>query len=263
MSLDDKISRDPRITALANALGWTRRETLGCLVGEIWPLCYDLETPFLRSRDIDLAAGRIGFTECLIAADLATLTKAGIRIAGASSRIEYLHHARKSGKRGGINSGIARTSAEPFKGPGSNRQGSGNPPDPVPDLVPDPVTAPDNTEPPKAPLRKPRGKQLATPIELATVRVVLDRLGSHNGIRYAGSVAHTELIVSQLREGHTEDDLRSVVLYCAKGLGWRSDPKMAPYLRPETLFGAKTIARYLDAARAWFATLPDEPRATP
>jgi len=35
MSIDDTIARDPRITVLAKLLGWTRRETVGCLVAEV------------------------------------------------------------------------------------------------------------------------------------------------------------------------------------------------------------------------------------
>ncbi len=46
--------------------------------------------------------------------------------------------------------------------------------------------------------------------------------------------------------------MRKVIGYCACELEWQDDPKMHQYLRPETLFGADSIHRYLDPARAWF-----------
>lgn len=102
-----------------------------------------------------------------------------------------------------------------------------------------------------------------TPAELASVRTVLDKLSTRNGVRYSGTGEHTRLIVSQLREGVTEMDLRAVIGYCAFELDWAEKPEMAKYLRPETLFGPKTIARYLDPARTWFAAYEAEQAANP
>jgi hypothetical protein len=153
MSVDDKVARDPRITRLAARLGWHRHRVVGCLILDVWALCYDLETPHLTRENIDASTGQAGFTDHMIAVDLATETRAGIRVAGASERIEYLHRARDAGKRGGINSGITRRSAKPLKASRSNPQGSSKPPDPVPDPVPlpapDPV--PDVASPDSAP----------------------------------------------------------------------------------------------------------------
>ncbi|NUO49775.1 MAG: hypothetical protein HOV80_13045 [Polyangiaceae bacterium] len=120
--------------------------------------------------------------------------------------------------------------------------------------------APLELEPPRpAGKRKPRPSD-PTEAELASVRVVLEKLTARNGVRYSGTAEHTRLIVGRLREGASEMDLRVVIGYCAEELGWKGDPAMEKFLRPETLFGPKTIAKYLDPARAWFAKLPpDEP----
>jgi uncharacterized phage protein (TIGR02220 family) len=96
-----------------------------------------------------------------------------------------------------------------------------------------------------------------TQAEAAIARTVLDKLGEYNGVRYSGTAEHTRLIVNQLRAGLSEADLRKVIGYCAFEKGWKDDPEMLPYLRPETLFGPRTISKYLDPARAWFKTIDD------
>jgi uncharacterized phage protein (TIGR02220 family) len=111
--------------------------------------------------------------------------------------------------------------------------------------------------------RKPKPSD-PTASELASVRVILDKLGAQNGVRYRDSAEHTKLIVNQLRLGVTEMELRSIVGYCAIEKDWKNKPEMQEYLRPETLFGPKTIAKYLDPARTWFEKLePDKPPSEP
>ncbi len=83
--------------------------------------------------------------------------------------------------------------------------------------------------------------------------MVLDKLGAESGVAYRGSDAHTRLIIGRLREGTSELELRAIVAYC--GDQWRGKPEMQQYLRPETLFGPQTIARYLDPARTRYARL--------
>lgn len=110
---------------------------------------------------------------------------------------------------------------------------------------------------------QPKGKrkQKATePTEAerdAAIRV-LGKLGERNGVRYSGTSDHVGLIVRHLRDGIPEMHLRYVIGYCASQLGWQDKPDMMPYLRPETLFGPKTLAKYLDPARAWVASLPGD-----
>jgi hypothetical protein len=127
MSIDDRAGRDPRVAHLAKLQGWSLRETRGCLAFEVWPLCYDRATPFLRRLDIELATGSDSLAQNMIAAGLATETKHGLRIAGASDRVEYLLRAKDAGRRGGKASGKSRASNEPLKGSRTNPEGSTNP----------------------------------------------------------------------------------------------------------------------------------------
>jgi uncharacterized phage protein (TIGR02220 family) len=103
--------------------------------------------------------------------------------------------------------------------------------------------------------RKPKPSEPSSDERGAALRV-LEKLGAQNGIAYEGGKEHVGLIVARIRDGTSEMDLRKVVGFCALELGWREDDSMRHYLRPETLFGPKTIAKYLDPARAWFLTLP-------
>ncbi len=265
MSIDDKVCRDPRITVLAELLGWSRRETVGCLILEVWPICYDQATHLISERILDAAAGHLGFALKLIESELATRDRSGkIRIGGAKERIAYLDHQKRAGRQGGIKSAESRTKEvkRTSSTPGSNPQAVGNPntntntPVPSSASAPDPVQDPEkNSAAPSAGGSRSRKSKPSdpTPDELASVRVVLDKLGKHTDTRYSGARPHVQLITSRLRDGLTETDLRSVVYYCAHptGLGWTSKPEMAKYLRPETLFGPQSIARYLDAARSW------------
>jgi uncharacterized phage protein (TIGR02220 family) len=109
--------------------------------------------------------------------------------------------------------------------------------------------------PPAAPVARAKATKAKptdhTEAELASVRLVLDRLSERSGVRYQGSKEHTRLIVARLRDGVTEWDLRRVIGYCADRLGWQDKPEMRPFLRPETLFGPQTLQKYLDPARTW------------
>jgi uncharacterized phage protein (TIGR02220 family) len=111
---------------------------------------------------------------------------------------------------------------------------------------------------------KSRGKRKPadhTDAELASARLVLDKLTAQNGVSYTGTKDHIALIVGRLRDGISEIDLRAIIGYCAVKQNWKNKPEMQDYLRPETLFGPKNISRYLDPARTWFASLRDEQRA--
>lgn len=70
---------------------------------------------------------------------------------------------------------------------------------------------------------------------------------------------HEPLILARLREGKTADDLEAIARYCAVKLGWKSDAKMADYLRPPTLYGPQSITKYIDQAREYAAKHPRPP----
>lgn len=87
---------------------------------------------------------------------------------------------------------------------------------------------------------------------------MLGVLTKYSGVVYqlerGGAPTESVLLVAhRMRDGLTELDLRSIVAYCghASGQGWADKPEMRPYLRPATLFGPKTHAKYLDPARSW------------
>jgi hypothetical protein len=155
MSIDDKVGRDPRVTMLALAVGWSKRELVGCLVLDVWPLCYDQESAVVSERIIDAAAAHPGFAQAMVECELASRDRSGkVRINGAAERIKYLDHKKKAGREGGLKSAESRAKSpkqRPSNGEAdvkqtsSKTQAAGNPsvPDTVPDSAPDPDTAPD------------------------------------------------------------------------------------------------------------------------
>jgi len=151
MSVDDSVARDPRITLLASVLGWTRREVVGCLVCDVWPICYDQKTWLVSERVVDAAAAHVGFAAALIECELATRDRSGrVQIKGAKERIKYLEDKSSAGRQGGLKSAESRRKApkQTSSTDGSTPQAARNPPSPspVPDpssvLVPDPDPAP-------------------------------------------------------------------------------------------------------------------------
>lgn len=102
-------------------------------------------------------------------------------------------------------------------------------------------------------------RPVLTAPELDAIGKVLASLEQYSGVRYeiarAGKpTANARLVADRLRDGITEMELRAVNAYCAldSGLGWQGKQEMRKYLRPETLYGPKTIDKYLDPARSWF-----------
>lgn len=80
------------------------------------------------------------------------------------------------------------------------------------------------------------------------VKQVIDLLNSMTGSRYKASTkSHAGNISGRLSDGHSVDDLMAVVRF--KVGEWLHDPKMAQYLRPETLFQAGKFNGYLTAAK--------------
>lgn len=81
------------------------------------------------------------------------------------------------------------------------------------------------------------------------VKQVIDLLNSMTGSKYKASTrSHASNISGRLNDGHGVDDLMAVVRF--KVGEWLHDPKMAQYLRPETLFQAGKFNGYLTAAKA-------------
>lgn len=75
-------------------------------------------------------------------------------------------------------------------------------------------------------------------IYTSDIAEVLDYLNSRTGKKFTGkSKAHRQHIVARLKEGFTVEDFKKVI--DNKVAAWGHSEKMAPYLRPETLFSSK------------------------
>lgn len=267
MAIDDMFVRDPRIVKVARAIkastgtDLTKHDVMGRLLC-VYAVVYDRVSDVLSADDVDIAAEFEGFSEAMIAGGLAARDRRGVLIRGADKRLEYLRTRSESGREGGRKSGETRRNRakQESKVTFEANEAPPNLPDPVPDPVPPPVPDPVPDQEKSAPAlpasgrlvksrRKPKSD--VTEAERASAMRVLGKLGDRNGIRYSGSDAHVALIAEQLRTGVTELELRAVVAYCADK--WSEKPDMVEYLRPETLFGPKTISKYLDPARTAYA----------
>ena len=76
---------------------------------------------------------------------------------------------------------------------------------------------------------------------------ILDYLNSVAGSRFKPVKQNTELIAARLKQGATVADCKAVI--DAKHAEWSSNPDMAKYLRPSTLFNATKFAQYQGAAK--------------
>jgi uncharacterized phage protein (TIGR02220 family) len=86
------------------------------------------------------------------------------------------------------------------------------------------------------------GKPDAKPVLKAAAVSVLEYLNKKTGCTFRPLPANIEIIAARLKDGATVDELFSVVdRKCAE---WRSDEKMAKYLRPKTLFNRTNFAQY-------------------
>lgn len=74
-------------------------------------------------------------------------------------------------------------------------------------------------------------------------REVLDHLNATAGRSYRPVKTNISMIVARMSEGATVDECKSVIN--DRVSRWGSDPKMAEYLRPATLFNATKFAQYL------------------
>lgn len=69
------------------------------------------------------------------------------------------------------------------------------------------------------------------------VETIISYLNGKTGRRYTVTNNYSSLILKIISSGFTEDQIKKVIDH--KTLQWSVDPKMKPYLRPETIFGEK------------------------
>ncbi len=236
MSVDDMLSRDPRLLRLAALTGWSRREVAGCLVLDVWPLCYDRMSCLLDPKDVDAAAGLEGFADHMTTVGLAKKiggARNRIRISGAEERIEYLHKRSAAGRAGGLKSAEARrnkvndrstTVQAVVKQSSTSAQRLGNPPDPVPDMVmvPDPVIKKDPARSASPPAKA------GTPHPAAEVMRVFNARwleSTPDGVKYAmakGEAVNLTRLVKASGEGEVLK--RIARLFDGRGPGWLRMP---------------------------------------
>ncbi|MGL5293283.1 MAG: conserved phage C-terminal domain-containing protein, partial [Aeromonas sp.] len=81
---------------------------------------------------------------------------------------------------------------------------------------------------------------------------VINHLNDITGARYLPSAkASVKHISGRLSDGHSIEDLKAVIDFKAEQ--WGADPKMAEYLRPQTLFCPEKFPGYLTRAKGWIA----------
>lgn len=267
VNIDAKVWNDPRVKRLARKLEWRMSWTVGALAA-VWNVAYEAREPVMSDIDIDTAAEHEGFADYLTcdAVQLGERQEDGrIFLRGVVKRIQFLLRQAELGSIGGRKRAHnAQAIAKPSpSGCQANSKGRSSPPlapdlPPALPLTPDPVLDQEekkNAEPLAPSPSLPKAKKKPTPKytedELAGIKLVLQKLTNRNQVKYEGSEAHKALIASRLRAGYSTWDLRRVIAYCADHLGWQDNPDMIAYLRPETLFGPKTMEKYVYAARSW------------
>lgn len=77
------------------------------------------------------------------------------------------------------------------------------------------------------------------------IKEIVDHLNARTGSHYRPTTQATrKLLKARLKEGFTVEEIKTVI--DKKCADWLNNPKMAEYLRPETLFGSK-FESYLNA----------------
>lgn len=266
--VETKALGDPRIEYLGKLAGYDRHAALGRLI-QLWAYCTERLAHVVSPGAVEAIMGTPADT--LVRAELAEYVAEGVRIKGTKGRIEWLTQQKAYASTGGQASAKRRLEKTQ---PGVNRASTvgqlglnapSTDPNPLTLTLPLPISRSESPQTPQGVRSRGRPKNPKptdpNPAELESVARVLGKIAERTGITYRGSKEHTRLIVARMRDGASEMDLRAVIAYCANELGWLDKPDMAPFLRPETLFGPKTIEKYLDAARTWHAQIvADEQR---
>lgn len=254
--IEDEAFSCERYEDLAALAGLADADHARGKMARLWRQCTIEQTRVLTPLTITRVLGSRG-VEALVGARLGEIVANGVRIRGTKGRIEWLKKLRSNGKYGkrggrprnnpqGLSKKPMRVSESPL---------SETPLTLTPALtltpvlkIPDTEAGPSGLVVAAGTVRTRKPKAVYTGAEMASAFVVLEKLGAVSKTSYSGAQAHLKLIVGRLREGLTEMDLRRIVAYCADE--WEAKPEMQKYLRPETLFGPETHAKYLDAARA-------------
>ena len=80
-------------------------------------------------------------------------------------------------------------------------------------------------------------KSLELPMSVVPCKSIIGRMNEILGRKFGNKVSTQKIILARWREGKREQDFEDVCII--KQAQWKDDPKLAVYLRPETLFGTK------------------------
>lgn len=247
---DSRASRDPRLVELRKNLGF---EGVGCFWAIVEALrdasSYRLSRHELELLDFDLqAAGAILRTvDTGLAIGLFRETADGIGCPALERRmIAYaaLREKRQAAARAGGNASAdarRRQDEATAKQTLTNRQATGN--------QRSSNSQPTSNQPATEGGRKvgrEEGSSQVRSIHADDFREVLGYLNERAGTNFRETAKRTrEHVGARLREGYTVDQLKAVV--DVKVDQWAADPRMARYLRPETLFGTKCESYLVEA----------------
>jgi uncharacterized phage protein (TIGR02220 family) len=233
VNVDSKDLPDPRFMKLGLALGTSRFDALGRCV-HVWAYALGRRSPLLSSDDIDAIAERIGFTEALIRAGLATADGDHVRLSGIADRLDWLlvqdrkRELALEAKRAQLGLSRQAPAGVPADVPGdAPREVSGDiPNDPDPDPDPD--------------LRDVRaGDRVRVLAETGIAEI--NRIA---GTRYQSDSKETLAACRKLaKAGITSERLRDAIAHVARP--WVGT-KLADAIRPSTLLQLKRVRDALE-----------------
>lgn len=101
VNVDSQALRDPRFRRAAKRLQVSHHEVLARAIA-VWMVCYERREATITREDIDIASELDGFTDALIASELAEqITERDIYVRGVSERIAFLDKQSTKGKKSG------------------------------------------------------------------------------------------------------------------------------------------------------------------
>lgn len=234
---------DLRFDRLAKATGLpTRWDALGRMI-PIWNACTESGNPLIEKDVCDLLFGCADVADKIVRVGLGFDDENAIRIAGYDEHCAWLNVTREAGKTGGKHG---------FKGGRPSTKSKAN--EGVKAKTPRGVTKvnPSTVISYQLSVINNSGSLNSELVEAAgPAELALACLAKITGVGYGSNKKHHGLVAARIADGIPLADLIRIAEFCAYGKAWRGDSKMHGYLRPETLWGADSHAKYLDAARAW------------
>lgn len=245
---------DLRFDRLAKVTGLpTRWDALGRMI-PIWNACTESGNPLIEKDVCDLLFGCADVADKIVRVGLGFDDENAIRIAGYDEHCAWLNVTREAGKTGGkhgFKGGRPSTKSKAKEGVKAKT------PRGVTKVNPSTVINYQLSVISNSGSLNSELVEAAGPAELA-----LACLAKITGVGYGSSKKHQALVTARIADGIPLADLIRIAEFCAYGKAWRGDSKMHGYLRPETLWGSDSHAKYLDAARAWDGRLVAPPSST-